>query len=65
MVEIERIKRESGVAADVISRLEAMARKEFPDDPAMAELHLLRMLMAISKGWVTSEAALSEAVKAQ
>jgi hypothetical protein len=63
MVEIERAKRESGVAADVVSRLEAMAREEFPDDPAMAELHLLRMLMAINKGWVRPEAALNEAVK--
>jgi hypothetical protein len=64
MVELERVKRESGVAADVIAGLEAMAKKEFPDDPAMAELHLLRALMAIGRGWVTPETALREEVRA-
>lgn len=63
MVEMERAKRGSGVGADVIAKLEAMVRKEFPDDPAMAELHLLRILMAINKRWVTPEAALSEPVR--
>ena len=63
MLDVEHAMKESGLGSEALARLQSHVRSEFPDDPAMAELHLLRILLAISRGWVTPEAALSEAVR--
>jgi hypothetical protein len=58
MFNLESLKRESGLTLDQLARLEQDARAEFPHDEMMFELHLLRILEAIQKGWLTPEDAL-------
>lgn len=43
-----------------LQRLRDLMRREFPDDPMMQDLHVLRACMAISDGRVT----LAEALRA-
>jgi hypothetical protein len=37
------------VSSDVVSRLEAEARNEFPDDTMLRELHILRAVKAFAR----------------
>ncbi len=60
MFDLEILKRESGLTQDQLVRLEQDVRAEFPHDEMMFEIHLLRILEAIKKGWITPDVALSE-----
>ena len=55
MFELEILKRESGLSQDQLARLEEQVRKEFPNDEMMFELHLLRVLDALKKRWITTD----------
>lgn len=55
---LESLKKECGLMPAQLARLEQDARNEFPHDEMMFELHLLRILEAIQKGWLTPEDAL-------
>ena len=60
MFDLETLKRESGLTQEQLARLEQDAHAEFPGDAMMIELHLLRILEAIRKGWITTEVALGQ-----
>ena len=62
MFDMERLKRESGLPADVFARLENLVRQEYRDDPLMFELHGVRVIRAIQDGSLTVEEALAENV---
>ena len=62
MFDIEKVKQESGLPADVLARLEELVRAEFRDDPMMFELHLVRVIQSIQDGSLTVEEALAENV---
>ena len=40
----------AGIPGSKLDRLVALIRAEFPDDEAMAELHVLRAILAIEQG---------------
>jgi hypothetical protein len=42
--------RRAGILEDKLDRLVALARAEFPDDESMAELHILRAILAVERG---------------
>jgi len=60
MLNLEDIKKQSGLREDELALLEDRANEEFPEDPAMAELHLARVLLAVKKGWVKREVVMRE-----
>jgi hypothetical protein len=62
MFDLTMLKRASGLTPEELSRLEDQLREEFPRDEMMLELHLLRILEALRKGWITREDALRESV---
>jgi len=49
----EEAAREAGLSADALRKIVDGARREFPADDMMFELHVLRTCMAIRQGWVT------------
>ena len=49
---------EANIPADKLEKLRQLARKEFPRDEMMYELHLLRGCMAVKSGVATIEQAL-------
>ncbi len=60
MVDMEHLRKSAGIEEDVLAKLEASVSKDFPGDAAMAELHLIRTLIAIKQGWLTAREALKE-----
>jgi len=60
MFNLEEIKRESGLSAAELARLEEQIKREFEGDEMMFELHLIRAIKAIKKGWVTLQEALED-----
>jgi hypothetical protein len=52
----------AGIPADKLERLAAIMRAEFPDDEAMAELHILRAILAVERGEVNLEEILRQGV---
>ncbi len=44
-------------------RLKALVRAEFPDDEMMADLHILRAVLAVERGDVTLEQILRQQVE--
>ncbi len=64
MFDLEKIKRESGLAPHDLARLEAQIRREFAEDEMMFELHFLRAVKALKENWITLEEALMESVPA-
>jgi len=63
MFDLEKIKRESGLTSDDLTRIEAKVKEEFPEDELMFELHFLRVIKAIKEGWVTLDKVLTESAK--
>ena len=59
----ERAAREAKIPAAKLAVLRRSIRREFPRDDMMYELHLLRACMAVAKGWITLEEALSSAAR--
>lgn len=54
----ETVAREAKIPPEKMKRLVQLMRKEFPNDPLMCELHVLRACMAIGDGHITVEDAL-------
>jgi hypothetical protein len=59
----ETVAREAGIASDKLDQLVKLFTLEEPNDPMLAELHILRACMAIKVGRLTLENALDEARK--
>jgi hypothetical protein len=55
----ETVAREAKIPPEKMKRLVHLMREEFPNDPLMRELHILRACMAIRDGHIT----LGEALK--
>lgn len=53
-----RVAREAGVTDEQVAQVERVWVTEFPNDPHLRELHLLRTFMAIRDGQCTIEEAL-------
>ncbi len=60
MFDLEKVKRESGLAPSVLTRIEEKVREDF-DDEMMFELHLIRAIHAVRDGRLTIEQLLEEA----
>jgi hypothetical protein len=54
--------RRAGIPTDKLDRLCALVRAEFPSDEMMAELHILRAILAVERGHVTLDEILSQQV---
>jgi len=54
----ETVAREAKIPPEKVKSLVKLMREEFPNDPLMCELHVLRACMAIRDGHVTVEDAL-------
>jgi hypothetical protein len=50
----------AGIARDKLERLAAIIRAEYPDDETMAELHILRALLAVERGEASIEEILRQ-----
>ena len=56
----ETVAREAGIPTDKLEQLVKLLTLEEPHDPMLAELHILRACMAIKKGRLTLDEALTE-----
>lgn len=56
--EYETIGREAGLSPEALADLESSVHAEYPQDPMMRELRLLRMCIAIRDGYLTVDVAL-------
>jgi hypothetical protein len=54
----ETVAREAKIPPEKMKKLVRLMREEFPNDPLMCELHLLRACMAIRDGQVSIDNAL-------
>ena len=54
----ETVANEAKISPEKMKRLVHLAREEFPNDPLMCELHVLRACMAIRDGQVGLEHAI-------
>lgn len=63
MFDLDKVKDESGLDADVLARIERQVREDF-DDEMMFELHLIRAIHAVKDGRLTIEQVLHETVPA-
>ncbi len=63
MFDVERLKRESGLSLEQLAQLEEQVRVEFGEDELLRELHLVRVLEALRRGWITVKEALSAEVR--
>jgi hypothetical protein len=52
----------TGISREKLERLKALVRTEFPHDEMMANLHILRALLAVERGDVTLEQILRQKV---
>ena len=52
----------AGIPGDKLDRLVAIMRAEFPDDETMAELHILRAILAVEQGVASLEDVLRQEV---
>ena len=52
----------TGIPGDKLDRLTAIVRAEFPDDEMMAELHILRAILAVEQGAASLEDILRQEV---
>ncbi len=52
----------AGIPEDKLNRLCAIVRAEFPSDEMMAELHILRAVMAIERGDMTLDEILKQGI---
>ena len=51
MFDIETAFKNSGLSAQEIEKIKREVRNEFPNDDMMYELHIIRILRAIKKGY--------------
>ena len=63
MFDIGRLKAETGLDPQKLVLLEEKVREEFKADEMMFELHYIRVLRALQKGWIDLEEALAESIK--
>ncbi len=63
MFDIGRLKAETGLDPQKLALLEEKVREEFKADEMMFELHYIRVLRALQKGWIDLEEALAESIK--
>ncbi len=63
MFAIEELKRASGLSAEQLALLEGQLRAEFSGDELLVELHWVRVLEALQRGWITAEEALGMGTK--
>lgn len=56
------VARRAAIPEAQLERLCALVRAEFPSDEMMAELHILRVLLAIERGDTTLEDVLNQPV---
>ena len=54
--------RRVGIPGDKLECLVTLARADFPDDETMAELHILRAILAVERGDASVEEILREEV---
>ena len=52
----------AGISGSKLDRLVALIRAEFPDEETMAELHVLRAILAIEQGAANLEEILGQEV---
>ena len=52
----------AGIPGSKLARLVALMRAEFPDDETMAELHVLRAILAVEQGAARLEEILGQEV---
>ena len=50
----------AGILGSKLDRLVALIRAEFPDDETMAELHVLRAILAVEQGSASLEEILGQ-----
>ena len=50
----------AGISGNKLDRLVALMRAEFPDDETMAELHVLRAILAVEQGAASLEEILGQ-----
>ncbi len=63
MFDLEKVKRDSGLNAEVLSHIEQRVRQDF-DDEMMFEIHFIRAINALRDGKVTLAQLNEEAVPA-
>jgi len=51
MYDIDAAFKNSGLSAEEIEKIKRDVRREFPNDDMMYELHIIRILKAIKKGY--------------
>jgi hypothetical protein len=56
MYDIEQAFKESGLTKKQIEKIKQEVRNDFPDDEMMYELHVIRVLNAIKKGYWSVDA---------
>jgi hypothetical protein len=54
----ESVAREAKVPGEKLRKLVKLVRQEFPHDPMMAELHMLRACLAVRDGYIQIDDAL-------
>jgi hypothetical protein len=63
MFDVAGLKKASGLSAEQLVALEAQLRTELGEDELMLELHLVRVLEALRRGWITTKEALGVEAK--
>jgi hypothetical protein len=61
----ENAAREAGISEDRLVRIVATMKREFPHDPMMCELHVLRACMAVRDGQITADQVLATSATAK
>ena len=63
MFDLEELKRASKLSEKELAELEAGLRAELGGDELMVELHLMRVLEALRRGWISVEEAIATGMK--
>lgn len=58
MFDLEGLNQASGLSAEQLAELGAQLRAELGEDELMVELHLVGVLEALKRGWITVNDAL-------
>lgn len=61
----ESVAREAKIPEEKLRKLVKLARREFPNDPMMAELHALRACLAVRDGHIKIDDALKNQAEGQ
>jgi len=60
MFDLEKIKKDSDLTVKQLRHIEEIIKQDYPYDEMMFELHFLRVIKAIKKGWITIEYLFAE-----